>query len=222
MPRIVLIHATPVAMAPVREVFAADWPEAEVADLLDETLTLDRARSAEKTPELICRIRSLADHARGAGADAILYTCSAFGVGLGRVARDFPIPVLKPNEAMFDAALAAGRRIAMIYTFAPAAAGMEAEFREAAAAACADAELVSVLAPGAMDALRAGDRATHDRIVAETAAGLAGIDVIMLAHFSTAPAQSAVSRVTDVPVLTSPASAVARLRALLGAEVRSC
>ena len=43
-PRIVLLHATPVAMAPIQSAFAERWPEAETVNLLDDGLSLDRAR----------------------------------------------------------------------------------------------------------------------------------------------------------------------------------
>ncbi len=62
-PRIALIHATPVAMAPIHAAFAADWPEAELTNLLDDSLSIDRARSKEMTPELTDRIVDPARHA---------------------------------------------------------------------------------------------------------------------------------------------------------------
>ena len=43
-PRIVLLHATPIAMPPVQAAFAIDWPDAEIVNLLDDGLTIDRAR----------------------------------------------------------------------------------------------------------------------------------------------------------------------------------
>ena len=77
--------------------------------------------------------------------------------------------MLKPNEAMFEAALAAGKRLGMLATFEPSVAGMEAEFRDIAAAAGSAATLDSFCVAGAMKALQAGDGATHDRLIAEAA-----------------------------------------------------
>jgi hypothetical protein len=48
-----------------------------------------------------------------------------------------------------------------------------------------------------------------------------GFDSIVLAHFSTARARSAVEAVTSTVVLTSPDAAVAKLRRLLGADART-
>ena len=42
--RIVLLHATPVAMAPIHTAFSEIWPEAELVNLLDDGLSIDRAR----------------------------------------------------------------------------------------------------------------------------------------------------------------------------------
>ena len=66
-----------------------------------------------------------------------------------------------------------------------------------------------------MTALKAGDGAEHDRLIAEAAPRLANSDAILLAHFSTARAAAAVTAVLDRPVLTSPASAVAKLKGII-------
>lgn len=214
-PRIALVHATPVAMEPVREAFIAGWPEAEIINLLDDSLSADRARTPDPTPALTERIFALADHARRAGAGGVLFTCSAFGAAIDAAARRLDVPVLKPNEAMFRRALATGPNVAMIASFGPAVAGMEAEFREMAAEVAPGARLSTVLVEPALAALRAGDVETHNRLVVEAAASLSGYDAILLAHFSTSRAAAAARVVTGIPILTSPEAAVARMRDLV-------
>jgi Asp/Glu/hydantoin racemase len=218
-PRIVLLHATPVAIDPVLAAFGRIWPEAETVNLLDDGLSRDRAREPDLGPAMIERFVAFGHYARLAGADGLLVTCSAFGPAIDRLARELPIPVLKPNEAMFRAALERGRRIAMLATFAPAIGTMEAEFAEFVAETGSNAELTTILVPGAMDALRAGDAETHNRLIAARAADVAGFDAVMLAHFSTSRAAEALGARTDVAVLSAPEAAVARMRArILGAD----
>ena len=151
-------------------------------------------------------------------AAGILATCSAFGSALDRLRAVSPIPVVKPNEPMFRAAIKAGQRIVMLATFAPAVAGMEAEFRELAAELRPDARLTSVVAAGAIDALRAGDVKTHNRLVAEAAAKILQADAIMLAHFSTSRALAEVRRSTAIPVFAAPEAAVESMRQLVEAR----
>jgi hypothetical protein len=124
--------------------------------------------------------------------------------------------VLKPNEAMFDDALAMGNRIGMLATFAPSVVGMEAEFEEQRRAGGSQATLETVLVEGALDALKGGDAKTHNERVAAAVDQLGEVDAVMLAHFSTSRAFAAVSGRTTKPVLTSPRSAVLALRARLG------
>lgn len=217
-PRIVLIHATRVAMDPIETGFRQGWPGAETVSILEEGLSADLASGRATRAGLDDRIGALADYAMGLSPDAILYTCSSFGAGIEAVARRAAIPVLKPNEAMFEAAIESGGQVTMLYTFPPAAEGMEAEFREEAALRGAGSAIRSVLVEGALDALKAGDGATHDRLVVEAAARIAPADTsaIMLAHFSTSRAAGAVRAVTEIPVLTSPEAAVSKLKRLLG------
>lgn len=213
--RVALIHAVPMAIGPVAEAFDALWPEAERMNLLDDSLSVDRQRAGALTPAIAARIAALADYARGCGAVGILYTCSAFGEAIEAVAQSSAIPVLKPNEAMFDDALASGRRIGMLATFPPSVRGMESEFL--AQAGASGATIATVCVPEAMDAARRGDMATHNALLREAAErhGMREFDAVMLAQFSMAPARDAVQSVVSCPVLTSPASAVRKLKALL-------
>ena len=213
--RIVLLHATPVAIDPVKSAFAEIWPEAELVNLLDDSLSQDRTREETLTQAMIERFGALGRYGQMAGADGILVTCSAFGPAIDQMQRDLQIPVLKPNEAMFRAAIARGKNIAMIATFGPSVSTMVDEFEEFVAETGVDARLSTILVADAMTALRAGDAETHNCLIAERAGELAGFDTVMLAHFSTSRAQAALSERVEVPVLSAPGAAVSRLRELL-------
>jgi Asp/Glu/hydantoin racemase len=215
MPRIALIHAVSVAMAPVHDAFRQLWPQAECVDILDTSLSRDRERDGELTKKMIDRFRLLARYAEDNGAAGILFTCSAFGDAIEQAANDTRIPVLKPNEAMFEAALAAGKRLGMLATFEPSVAGMEEEFRGLAGAAKSPATIESFCVPGAMKKLQEGDGAEHDQLIAIAAPRFAHHDAVLLAHFSTSRAAAAVRAAVRCPVLTAPGAAVAKLKGLL-------
>jgi aspartate/glutamate racemase len=213
--RIALIHATPVAMPPVIEAFQRGWPEAETMNLLDDSLSFDLARVGRIDEAMRQRFATLADYASGTGSDGILFTCSAFGEAIEAVARQAQIPVLKPNEAMFAEAMAGGHSVGLLATFQPSIPSMEQEFVQMAATRNKDIRLETVWVPEAMEALASGDPARHDDLIAAAAPRLAHCDVVMLAQFSMARALPAVRQALPRPVLTSPDSAVAKLKALL-------
>ena len=125
------------------------------------------------------------------------------------------IPVLKPNAAMFQAALEQGDRIGMLATFGPAVGTMTDEFDEFVARRGKPATLDTVLVADAIDLIKAGDVESHNRLVAARAPELGDRDAIMLAHFSTSRAAEAVRKAVSVPVLAAPDSAVARMRTLV-------
>jgi Asp/Glu/hydantoin racemase len=216
MPRIALIHAVTVAMVPVHDAFRQLWPEAECVDILDTSLSRDRERDGRLTEAMVGRFLLLAKYAEDTGADGILFTCSAFGEAIEAAATKTNIPVLKPNEAMFEAALAAGKRLGMLATFEPSVAGMEAEFRDIAGKVKSGATLDSFCVAGAMKALQAGDGAEHDERLAIAAPRFADYDAVMLAHFSTSRAAAAVKAAVRCPVLTAPGAAVTKLKGMIG------
>ena len=206
--RIALIHATPLAIDPIVAAFRQRWPEARIVNLLEDSLSQDLAASGRLRPEMHQRFCDLAGYAARTGADAILFTCSAFGACIETARRTVSVPVLKPNEAMIDEALDLGRRLALIATFSPSIPSMKAEFEEEAARRGIPLDLSVHPAPGAIEALQAGDSGRHDALVAEAAASAGRVDAVVLAQFSMARAAPLVKG----RVLTSPASAVERLR----------
>lgn len=216
-PRIVLFHATPVAMDPINAAMSSLWPEAEAINLLDDGLTIDRAKDGpELSEELIERFVDFGRYAQRIGADGILITCSAFGPAIDRMQEELSLPIVRPNEAMFREAIAVGGRIGMLATFAPAVATMEEEFRQFAAEVGVPAKLETIVVPDAIDLLRQGDVQSHNCLVAEMAPRFADHDAIMLAHFSTSRAAQKVRSEVKVPVFAAPEAAVKRMMSLLG------
>ncbi len=207
MTRIALIHATRLSIPPTDRAFTALWPEAERAHLMDDSLSRDRAAGRETAG----RIHALADYALSIGADALLFTCSAFGEAISDVRKRLRVPVLKPNEAMFDQALSMGTRVGMLATFIPSIGSMEDEFY---AAAPAGATITTLYVEGARQASDHGDTARHDQLIAEAASRLCDNDVILLAHFSMTSAAALCEQSCSVPVLSAPDSAVQKLHAL--------
>lgn len=212
--RIALIHALRHSPPPIAAAFARIWPEAALMNLLDDSLSADLARDGAITPAMTERFLTLARYAAGTGADGILFTCSAFGPCIEACAEALaPMPVLKPNEAMIEDSLAFGSapRIGLLASFAPMLASMPAEFAEVSPAAT----VVPMVALGALAALDAGDGEAHDRLAAEAAMRLMDCDAIALGQFSLARAAPAIAMATGKPVLTTPDSAVRKIRRLL-------
>ena len=218
-PRIALIHATPVAIDPIREAFASAWPQAHITNLLDDSLSSDLAAEGRLSEQMIARFVTLARYCAGTGANAILFTCSAFGVAIEAARAAVPIPVLKPNEAMFDEALAAGDRIGLLATFAPSVPALKTELEQMARERRLKIRISTLTVPSALKALHAGQPEVHDRIIAEAAEEIGDCDALILGQFSMASAAAAIADRPGRRVLTSPTSAVMQLRRVLTEKV---
>lgn len=214
--RISLIHALPISIAPVTEAFNRLWPDADTVNLTDDSLAGDLAVAGSLQPGMTDRFLHLVRYSASTGADAILFTCSAFGPCIEACAQDLaPLLVLKPNEAMIEECVAIGgpeARVGLLATFQPTLATMPPEFTITAPGL----KLQTALATKALDALIAGDREGHDMAAADVAVeAFAACDVIALAQFSLSSAAEMIAERTRKPVLTTPDTAVRKLRRLL-------
>lgn len=215
-PRIALIHATALAMTPITEAFARHWPSADCQHLLDDTLSRDRASAGELTQAMVQRFVDLAHYTQRAGAQGILFTCSAFGPAIEEAARATGLPTLKPNEAMFEDALAMARpgrvlRIGLLATFAASIDAMSQELNTLAQSRGIAIELATGFVPEAMQDLAEGRAPMHHQKIAAALPQLPPCDVVMLAQFSMAAAQPLAQQHSTAPVLSSPDCAVLAL-----------
>ncbi|HSN11171.1 MAG TPA: aspartate/glutamate racemase family protein [Propionibacteriaceae bacterium] len=213
MTRIALLHTGAVNIAPFGALTRAHWPGVETMNLLDDKIVADLP--TPRAPSVAERLQDLVGTAVAAGADAVLLTCSSISEYAAGLSREAGIPVLRVDEAVADAAVAAGRRIAVIATL-PTTLGPSVRLvQERAALAGAEPEVSEVLVDGAFEAVAAGDTATPDRLVGEAVVrAAASSDVVVLAQASMATAAQAVT--VSVPVLTSPEPAVLRAKEVLG------
>ena len=90
----------PVAIEPVAYVFRELWPQARVTHLLDDSLPADLTAAGSITPAMVERFIAMARYCQSCGADAVLFTCSAFGTAIDAAKQAVRVPVLKPNEAI--------------------------------------------------------------------------------------------------------------------------
>ncbi len=220
-PRIALVHALRESQVPAWNAFAAGWPEAKIFNLVDDSLSADFAAAGRLTQAMTGRFLTLGRYVAGNDPDgqrtsALLFTCSAFGAAIDAVKQDLSIPVLRPNEAAFEVALATGSRIALMSTFPKSLPPLVAELEAMAAERGLKPEIITAVAEGGLEALQAGNGVEHDRIAAATAASLPPVDALVLCQFSLARAAGSIAPVPGRTVLTTPASAVAKLRNLLG------
>jgi len=219
-PRIALIHALAESVQPIHAAFAQQWPEAVLFDLLDTSLARDLASAGRLEPAMIERFLALGRYAaatagEGGRTEAILFTCSAFQPAIDAVKQAVNMPVLRPNEAAFDKALDIGGRIGLLVTFPPALPALETELRQMARERGVEISITGHVVDGALDALKAGDTVRHDDLVAAAAAQMPLTDSLVLGQFSLARAAAAIAPVQGRVLLTTPKSAVEKLRQAL-------
>jgi Asp/Glu/hydantoin racemase len=207
----------PVAIDPVATVFRELWPQAHTTNLLEDSLAPDLAAAGSITPAIVERIVSLARYGERCGANAVLFTCSAFGTAIEAAEKEVRIPVLKPNEAMIEDALAAGSNLALLTTFEPSIPSLKRELEELATGRGIQLKLKTRTIPAAITALLQGQGDIHDRLIAAAAAEMGPCDALVLGQFSMARAATGIPAAVGRKVLTSPHSAVARLKQILDA-----
>jgi aspartate/glutamate racemase len=219
--KVVLIHATELAVKPVSTAFQQLWPQVRCMNVLDDGLTSDLIRAGSLTDSMVARMVSLVKYSQSAGAHGILFTCSAFGAAIDEAKKTVDLPILKPNEAMFDEALdiceklGGRRRIGLLTTFKPASVTMRDELEVAIHARNLPVQVESACDQKAIEALNVGDVVMHDQLVVDLARTLVECDVLLLGQFSMARSQKLVAEATQKTVLSSPDSAVRRLKSML-------
>ncbi|WP_019180714.1 aspartate/glutamate racemase family protein [Microbacterium yannicii] len=208
-PRVAFLHTGAVVIPPVMELAGQHLAGTATVNYLDDKIVADLG-DAERAASVPERLTDLVRAAQSAGADVVMLTCSSISHFAAPVGEAVGIPVLRIDEAMADAAVQAGDRVAVLATLPTTLTPTLGLIRERAELAGRSPQIASEVVDGAFAAVSGGDRDTHDKLVAAAIERLAAeADVVVLAQASMASAAS-VARV-DVPVLTSLEPGIRRL-----------
>jgi uncharacterized protein YgbK (DUF1537 family) len=216
---IALISATPVAIPPAVSALADELPSARVLNLLDDRLLADADAAGGLTPALSSRMQTLIEYAVGAGADAVLLTCSLYGQVTQQVS--VPVPVLAPDEAVFtEAASGAYGTVLVVASFDAAKEDSVQRLTEIINASGRTIEVHGVTAEAARAAAGAEDPEQLAAVLADAIGPhLDGIDVVLLGQYSLAPGRARLQELLGTPVISGPGSAAIALRDRLGHPV---
>ena len=149
------------------------------------------------------------------GADVIVVSCSTLSPSVRLLRGEFNVPVVAIDDAMVNAAVEMGSRIGLIATANSTVIPSSSALRAAAEDAGKEIDLKVLCREEAIQALKAGDQAAHDRIVLEMADEMRDRDVLVLAQASMAHMEQPVSAHTGLPVLSSPRRCVEQVRQIL-------
>jgi len=213
---LVLIHTVPPLIAVFDHLGAEMLPGVSMKHILDEPLlevVSQRGRLAESDA---ARLKEHVVLAQASGAKAVLVTCSTISPLVNSIRPGAPLPVFRIDEAMLEAAVRMGPRLLVLATNVTTLAPTSHLLKEQAEAAHCAIELRTQLVPEALNALLAGDGATHDQLLSaaiEVSAGQA--DAIVLAQASMARVLAVLpASARSIPVLSSPHLALERLQPL--------
>jgi len=218
-PRVCVLHTVASLPAVFTPLLGELAPGVRPYHVVDESLLADTVAFGP-LPRTAARLASYVVHARAAGAEAVLVTCSSVGPFAEQARGLVDIPVFRVDEPMAREAVRTGPRVAVLATLASTLDPTADLIRREAAAAGAQVTVTTSLCPGAYEARTSGDPARHDELIAAEAGRLAaGHDVLVLAQASMAPVLDRLpaGRIT-VPVLSSPRSGAAQLLTLTGHE----
>ena len=217
--KVYIVHTSLVSYQELNDLFAELVPEAEVFNVVDDSLLHDVKANGGIQEQIVNRVSHYFKAAEESGADLIFNQCSSVGEACDAAARQVGVPVVKVDEAMAEKAVELGSRIGVVATVASTMKPSCDLVRAKARAAGKDVEVVEYLEADALDVLmKEKDRAKHNAMVLEKIRRAeAECDVIVLAQGSMTVLLPELGEFTK-PVLTSPRMGVERARTVLMAR----
>jgi Asp/Glu/hydantoin racemase len=219
-PVVAMLHTVPGLVAGMETLAVGAVPGLRVLHFVDESLLQDTIAQGTTPGHVRRRLVNYARYAEESGAQALLVSCSSIGEAATAAADFVSIPVLRIDTPMADLAAVSGDRIGVLATLSATLGPTTRLVQDSAKRQNKTPIVTARIVDGAFDALRAGDRAMHDRLVLASFSELAAeCDVVVLAQASMA---RVIEHLQDQPggptVLTSPDSGMTQLSTLFPSE----
>jgi Asp/Glu/hydantoin racemase len=215
--RICLIHTSPLMVQLFTPLCRDRLPDVKVTQIINESMIRDTVEAGRVRQPTIDALNTFAEACFKLGTELVMVTCSSIGPAVDLIQGRFQKPVLRVDEPMAEAAVAAvarGRRIGVAATLRTTLDPTSDLLHRKAREAGKEVELVECLCDGAFEALMAGDAELHDVLVCKAMINRLGdVDAIVLAQASMARVVDRLPRgALTAPVLSSPDLAMDYLR----------
>ena len=113
-PKIALISSTRAVFASMDAAFKVVFPEAEIIQILDETLLILFRQDGGLSVRSRRKALQMALSAQDAGVDGILVTCSSLSPAVDEIRPFLTVPIVKIDEPMFDHVVQKAESIALV------------------------------------------------------------------------------------------------------------
>ena len=216
MKKIVIIHTSLVSFDTLRELFSKLIPEAEIYNIVDDSLLAEVMKNGQVTNDIIERMKNHVDSAEIIGADVILSQCSSMGSAIDMISNSCKTPIVKIDLAMAEKAVSMGSKIGVVATVRSTMKPSCDLINSVAMSEKKEIEITEGLVDGALDILlNEGNQKRHNELVLEKIKAIEeSCDVIVLAQGSMIVLLPELKDI-KTPVLTSPELGVRQIRKVL-------
>lgn len=214
--RVGVVHTFLYSVEDLKAQFREQLPEAEMINIIDDSLLEEALANGAVTPAIISRMCDYYQNLQELGCVCALNQCSSVGEASDIAGKTVSMPIFKIDRPMARKAAELGEKIAVIAT---ACSTMEPSSRLVESEAARLGRRVQVdrcFVEGAYECLlKTGDKQKHNEmVVAKVEEAAKDHDVIVLAQGSMYHLMPLLSHI-QVPVLTSLETGVAQLREYL-------
>jgi Asp/Glu/hydantoin racemase len=112
--KIALISSTRAVLAAMDAAFKVVFPEAEIVQILDETLLILFRQDGGLSVRSRRKALQMALSAQDAGVDGILVTCSSLSPAMDEIRPFLTVPIVKIDEPMFDHVVQKAESLALV------------------------------------------------------------------------------------------------------------
>ena len=214
--RVGVVHTFLYSVEDLKAQFREQLPEAEMINIIDDSLLEEALANGAVTPAIISRMCDYYQNLQELGCVCALNQCSSVGEASDIAGKTVSMPIFKIDRPMARKAAELGEKIAVIAT---ACSTVEPSSRLVESEAARLGRRVQVdrcFVEGAYECLlKTGDKQKHNEmVVAKAEEAAKDHDVIVLAQGSMYHLMPLLSHI-QVPVLTSLETGVAQLRKYL-------
>ena len=203
-PAIAFLHTAAVHIETFNALGRELAPELTLTHAVREDLLSAAEKAGLVTPALDMKTQEALFGLADGGARVVVCTCSTLGASAEAAAEESDVPILRIDRAMADLAVTTGKRIGVCACIPATVPNTQTLIRSSAAQAGRDVEVTAFIFDDVWTLFREGRLADYyEGIAARLTEAARGVDVLVLAQASMAPAATLCDGL-DAPVLSSP------------------